>query len=106
VPDLLKDVVRQEGSESGGALCRARGAEPSFLARERQQVLEATAPTAQASEAALEDPAVQVAEDGRLDEDAPEAVVLGEGLVPEPLDLLVEGLQQPIEGGGTWAPGP
>lgn len=98
VADVGDDLVLQECCELGGALGAAGRAEPAPLAGEGEQVFGGAIGTADAGEASLEDAAVEIPRDHPVEEAAPEAVAALEEVFLGPLDGLVEGLEQRVQG--------
>lgn len=74
--------LAQECGERGGALGRARRAEPTTLAREGHQELGPASAAPHAGEAVFEDAAVEVGGDCLVDAAPPEAVAPLEALFP------------------------
>jgi hypothetical protein len=104
--DVSDHLVVEESGELGSALGAAGRAEPAPIAGKGEQVLGGAIGTADAGEASLEDAAVEVPRDHAVEEAAPEAVPALEEVFPGPLDPLVEGLEQHVQGrlGGPARP--
>jgi hypothetical protein len=97
VSDVLDHVLGQENAEERAPLGGTRGAEAAPLAREGDEVLGAALGAADPGEAAVEEAAVEKAVDRVLDAATPEAEAALEVLLPAPLDLVVEGVDEPIQ---------
>jgi hypothetical protein len=76
VGHVFEDVVDEGRPELTAALCGARGAQLALFAGERDEHLVAALFTANAGEALLPDPAVEVAGDRGVPAALPEAVAL------------------------------
>jgi len=88
--------LAQECGERGGALGRARRAEPTTLARESHQELGPASAAPHAGEAVFEDAAVEVGGDCLVDAAPPEAVAPLEALalssVTSSLPIILTGV--------------
>jgi len=99
VPDAAPAlVIGQESRESRCPLGTTAWAEASFLAACRHEELITAVRTSDTSKARLEPATVKIGVDNIIDEDPPESVVLLEALLPDVLNLVVECLDQAIQG--------
>lgn len=96
-PQAVPDLLGEERAEERTALGRARRTEPPSLTGEGDEVLGPALGAAHPREAAVEDAAVEKAVGRVLDTAAPEAEAALEVLLPAPLDLVVAGVDEPIQ---------
>jgi hypothetical protein len=97
VADLLDHLPGEERPEQRPALCSTGEAEPVPLAGEGDEVFGPARGAAHPRDAAVEDAAVEEGVDRVLYAAAPEAVAALEVLLPAPLDLVVEGVDEGVE---------
>ncbi len=96
--NLLEHFVGQEGRKGGRSFGPATGAEPPQLAACRHQELVAAGPAFDAGETCFEPAAGKIPLDDVVNKTSPEAVAPLEAIFPESLDLVVEGLDEPVQG--------
>lgn len=96
--NLLEHFVGQEGRKGGRSFGAAAGAEPPQLAACRYQELVTAGPAFDAGETCFESTAFEILLDDVVNKTSPEAVASLEAILPESLDLVVEGLDEPVQG--------
>ncbi|HEY7700584.1 MAG TPA: hypothetical protein VIE88_19300, partial [Vicinamibacteria bacterium] len=106
VSDVGEDLFLEQFGEDGCSLGAAGGAETSAFAGESDEELEAALGTNDAGETGFEESTIHVREDSGIPEGAPEAASLLESLFPQALEGLEMGIEELIEGAGSWVAGP
>jgi len=101
VSDVGENLVVEKLGEDGCPLGATGGAEPASLAGKSDEKLISALWTKDAGEAGLEQPTIEVACNGGIPVDSPEAVARLESLFPDAFEGLEVGLEEWIEGGGS-----
>jgi len=96
VADLLQHLLAEQDRRGRRPPGRTRRAQLASLARKGEQVLLSAVRAPHPREAVLEKPAVQVPPNLLVDEAAPEAVPPLEALLPLPLHLVVQRIEQAV----------
>ncbi len=96
--NLLENLVCQEGCKGSRSFGATAGAETSPLTACRHQELVAAVPAFDAGETCFEPAAFKIPLDDVVDKTSPEAVALLEAILPEPLGLVVESLDEQVQG--------
>jgi hypothetical protein len=106
VADRLEDLLLKKGAEEGAPLGGTRGTEAATGTREGQQVLAVTAVAEDASESLAEVATVEKGVDDLVEQAAPTATGGLVAPLPRPLDLVVDLLDEAIQGRGLGAARP
>jgi hypothetical protein len=100
VTHVFEHILLEEGSEDGRSLGRTRWTEAPASTREGQEILALASIAVDASEASIQITTVAEGVDDTVDEAPPTAVLGREAFFPGPLDVLVAGLDEAVEGRG------
>ena len=106
VTDLLEHILRQQRRRRRRPLRRARRAQLPRLAREGEQELLSAIRAADPHEAVLIETAVEVPSDLLVDEAPPEPVPPLEALLPLALHLVVQRIEEAVQGCRARVPRP